>query len=326
MRVTLETKIIKIDADISSSIKEAVELIKSSEVVVFPTETVYGIGANGLDREAVLKIFKIKNRPADNPLILHVFDKDWIYEYAVVKEKSMLNDLYDRFSPGPITFILDKKNIIPYETTGGLDSVAIRIPDHQIALSLIKDSKLPIAAPSANISGRPSATNIDMLKELFNKVPLIIDGGETQFGIESTVVDIRTYPLKVLRPGSVTIEELKKVVGRVEINNSFISPGTKYRHYKVSTTVCMFKNLNTAFDFVKNNNFIKPFFISRQKIDKFDGYNFNSYNELSSKIYRLLYECEAKGYDLIMIEEPESEGIGFSILNRLQKASDYFIN
>jgi len=321
----LNTKIININSE-TYSLNDAIVALKNSDIVVFPTETVYGIGANALDKNAVLKIFAVKNRPPDNPLIVHALSLDWIYEYSIVKEKSLLDELFAEFCPGPLTFILDKKSIIPYETTGGLESVAIRVPRHDVALRLIKEFGLPISAPSANISGRPSATSLDMLNELNGKVPIIVYAGESQIGIESTVIDIRKFPPKVLRPGFVTVEELKKVTGRIEIaETSHISPGNKYKHYRINIPVAVFSSIDSAINFIDSKSFSKPFFISTKKIDKFEGYVFNSYLELSKILYRMLYECEKKGYDIVFIEKPSDEGLGFSILNRIKKTSDYYI-
>lgn len=229
----------------TEELKIVCNLIRNGEVVIFPTETVYGIGANALDEEAVGKIFIAKGRPSDNPLIVHLADKKKIEDIAKditeVEQK-----LIDAFMPGPFTLILQKKNIVPDIVTGGLETVAVRIPDNIIARGIITYAGVPIAAPSANVSGKPSGTTVeDIRKELEGKVSAIVDGGETLIGLESTVVKVIHEVPIILRPGKVTAEDIKKVVGVVKIDNKIFekveenqkveSPGMKYRHYAPDT-------------------------------------------------------------------------------------------
>lgn len=234
----MNTKIIDFYEDKDGFIK-CVEAIKNNDIVVFPTETVYGIGGNALSKDAVSKIFKIKERAKDNPLIVHVCDYDISKYVENISEDAF--KLIDKFWPGPLTLILKKKNVIPYETTGGRNTVAIRMPNNEIALELIKESKCPLAAPSANISGRPSGTNAyRCFEDLNGRVKFIINGSRSEIGLESTVISMIDDNPIILRPGYITLEEIKKVIPKVRLyerlnekilDKNPISPGLKYKHY-----------------------------------------------------------------------------------------------
>ncbi len=234
--------------NLSNVIRRAVRIIKSGGVVAFPTETVYGIGASIFSRKGIKKIYELKGRPADNPLIVHISDEKDIYKVARdVPEKAL--KLARKFWPGPLTLILKKRKRIPHEATGGLDTVAIRMPAHPIALKLIKESGVPIAAPSANISGKPSPTKAEHVRKYFGEKVFIIDGGETKYGIESTVVDLTSSPPRILRSGAITKDKIEKTLGeKVEVLRTSPekegngqssheekykarSPGMKYKHY-----------------------------------------------------------------------------------------------
>ena len=228
-------------------LKVVCNLIKNGEIVIFPTETVYGIGANAFDEKAVGKIFMAKGRPSDNPLIVHIANKKTIFEIA--KDISKVEQkLIDHFMPGPFTLILNKTDKIPAIVTAGLDTVAIRMPENVIARGIITFSGVPIVAPSANISGRPSGTTIeDIRQELEGKVSAIVDGGESQIGLESTVVKVIDEVPCILRPGKVTAEEIESVIGTVDFGNGILapvdenekveSPGVKHKHYAPETPV-----------------------------------------------------------------------------------------
>ncbi len=240
----METLILKIDPNNPdmNKIKLAATVIRNGGLVAFPTETVYGLGANALDDEAVQKIFIAKNRPIDNPVIVHIANIDDLYMLAEKIPEEALK-LASRFWPGPLTLLLKKSELVPDITTANLDTVAIRMPNHPIALALIKESEVPIAAPSANLSGRPSPTTAEhVIRDLNGKIDVIIDGGDVTFGVESTVLDLTSEPPYILRPGPVTIEEIKTVIKNVEVHpvakaekpiETVIakSPGVKYRHY-----------------------------------------------------------------------------------------------
>ncbi|MBZ1348233.1 MAG: threonylcarbamoyl-AMP synthase [Candidatus Nealsonbacteria bacterium] len=221
-------------------IQKAVKIIKKGGLVAFPTETVYGLGANALDKNAVRKIFKVKGRPLDNPIIVHIAKIEDLNLLARNIPKDV-KILVQKFWPGPLTFVLFKKNAVPDEVTAGLKVVAIRMPKNKIALEMIKKAGFPIAAPSANLAGRPSPTFARHVFEDFgSKIDLILDGGRTKIGVESTVVDLTVKPFQILRPGGISFEELKKVLPDLRLHPSLLdgtfkgkskSPGMKYRHY-----------------------------------------------------------------------------------------------
>ena len=251
----METKV-AIIKDINKDIKfieEAGAIIRDGGTVAFPTETVYGLGANALDEEAVKKIFIAKGRPQDNPLIVHVCSKN-ISE--LVKEvPEVAQRMIDKFWPGPLTIILEKNDIIPNMTSANLNTVGIRMPSSEIALKLIELSKRPIAAPSANISGRPSPTEVERcIEDLNGKVDYIIGGESSDIGVESTIIDCTVNPPLVLRPGGITLEMLKEIDSNIEIDSALKSkptenfkpkaPGMKYRHYAPKAHLKIIKGKN----------------------------------------------------------------------------------
>ena len=222
----------------------AAELIKNGELVAIPTETVYGLGADGLNPEAVAKIFAAKGRPQDNPLILHITGPEQIELYCHHIPQAAY-DLAQRFWPGPLTMVLPAKSCVPKCTTAGLPTVAVRCPDSEITREIIRRSGVPIAAPSANISGKPSTTTAKhVLHDHNGKIPLIIDGGASRVGLESTIVDLSEERPRLLRPGGITPEELKEVLGDLIVDKAVTAevakgetpkaPGMKYRHYAPS--------------------------------------------------------------------------------------------
>lgn len=246
-----DTRIVKIkntNGDFDKSeleeIARAAAIIKNGGLVAFPTETVYGLGGNALNPDASMNIYKAKGRPSDNPLIVHIADKNDVKNLvSVIPETAKV--LMDKLWPGPLTIIFPKSEIVPFETTGKLDTVAIRFPENKIAQKLIELSKVPIAAPSANTSGRPSPTNAEHVSEdLFGKIDMIIDGGSSVIGLESTVLDLTGEKPLILRPGGISLEDIKKYLHNVEFdpavlkkvdekNQAFIpkAPGMKYKHY-----------------------------------------------------------------------------------------------
>ena len=236
----MQTRIAKVSKDTVDILNEAGALLRSGELVAFPTETVYGLGANAFDADACKRIFEAKGRPSDNPLIVHVSEPSEAENIAYICP--LYYELASKFMPGPLTVILPKKEVIPPEVTAGLDTVAVRCPENEIARALIKSSKIPIAAPSANASGKPSPTSADhVYNDLNGKIPLILDGGACKFGVESTVITLKDNKIIVLRPGSVTPEMLMDVCESVEIaeavkkelraDEQALSPGMKYKHY-----------------------------------------------------------------------------------------------
>jgi L-threonylcarbamoyladenylate synthase len=324
------TQIIKINAkEINQAvIAGAAEILKNNGLVAFPTETVYGLGANAFDDEAVMKIFRAKNRPADNPLIVHVSNMKMLSE--VVESLSPLaKKLIKKYWPGPLTLVMKKSRKIPDSVSCGLESVAVRMPANNIALKLIEAAGVPIAAPSANLSTRPSPTKGEhVLDDLDGKIDLILDGGSCDIGLESSVLDISQKKPLLLRPGKITLEELKDFLGEVESNTSSnkpSSPGMKYRHYSPKAKI-----------FLVNNSEIKEQFKMLKKQDKkvalftFENKDINAdfvfcfngdYSLMAREIFSLFREADKRKIDFILIEGIKEEGLGLAIMNRLRKAA-----
>ena len=318
-------------------IKKCSEFIKNGELVIFPTETVYGIGADGLNSNAINDIFKAKGRKNDNPLILHVSSLDMIKRIAKNINEIELKLIND-FFPGPLTIIFEKKECVPYEATGGLETVGIRMPSNIISNKLIEYSNTPIAAPSANVSGKPSGTNIkDIIDELGPKVSGIIDGGESNIGVESTVIRVTDNKIHILRPGYITKEMLepyaeviidKHILGDIKENEKVLSPGMKYKHYAPNTKCVMVysKDKNKLIDKIKEletdntlvicNEFNKSYF--KRSI----SYG-TSLEEIAHNIFKLLREVDNYKVDLVIIEGVESTGLGLAIMNRLIRACSH---
>lgn len=248
------TVVKKIDCNnfTSSDFEHAAELLREGKLVAFPTETVYGLGGNAYDSTAAARIYAAKGRPSDNPLIVHISCFDEIAP-LVSRIPEAARKLADRFWPGPMTLIFEKSDRIPKETTGGLDTVAIRMPSHPIANRLIKEAGIPVAAPSANASGRPSTTKAEhVIEDLDGKIDMIIDGGASEIGLESTIVDLTVSPALILRPGYITIEMLREVIPDIEYDKAVLkrmrddtivakAPGMKYRHYAPKGDLTIFE-------------------------------------------------------------------------------------
>ncbi|MFQ5008780.1 threonylcarbamoyl-AMP synthase [Clostridioides difficile] len=324
-------------------IKIQAKLLREGKTVIFPTETVYGLGANALDENAVKKIYEAKGRPSDNPLIVHIYEKEEVYDLAKdISDKAKL--VIEKLWPGPITIILNKKDIIPYKTSGGLDTVAIRMPSNVIARAIIKEAGTPIAAPSANISGRPSPTKAKHVYEEMNgRVDGIVLGGDSNFGLESTVLDLTEETPMILRPGSITKEVLEELLGEVKLDPSLSkkednqkakAPGMKYKHYSPNADVYIIsgKRENVA---TKINDMIKSnrdkglktgvMCISRNR-EFYDGEVIdlgNSLEEVASNLFDALIEMDKKGVDVIYSEEFPKTGVGQAIMNRLLKSAGY---
>ena len=330
------------------ALKKAANILKNDGLVAFPTETVYGLGANALKEEAVKKIYIAKGRPSDNPLIVHIAKKDDIYPLVDSVPKNALI-LMDKFWPGALTIIFKKSSIIPKTTSGGLDTVAIRMPKNNIALALIKECGFPLAAPSANTSTKPSPTLAShVYKDLNGKIDMIIDGGSCNFGIESTVVEVLDNKVTILRPGSITKEMLEKFVDNVVIDSSILStnvnllpksPGMKYKHYAPLGDVFIINGnidniVSYILDSLKNDkiNNIKSLVIaSDETIDNyssFDVLNIGSRKNIeiiAKNLFNTLRECDNLNMQKIYIESFSEEGVGLAVMNRLKKASDYKI-
>ncbi len=323
------------------------DLIKNGDIVVFPTETVYGIGANAFDEKAVEKIFKAKGRPSDNPLIVHLSDKKDIQKIAK-NITEIEQKLIDAFMPGPFTIILQRKSNIPDCVTAGLDTVAIRIPENEIAQKIISYTNLPIAAPSANISGKPSGTTIeDIRNELENNVSAIIDGGNTKIGLESTVVKVIEEIPVILRPGKITPDDIKNVIGIVKVDNKVFekveekekieSPGMKYRHYAPETKCKLIYYKDEKKQIEKINSLIEEYkkdvvvlgfsehknkiMLEEEKIIEIG--NKSEFEQIAQKIYTALRKADEMKPKIILIEGIPKEGLGIAIMNRLLRTCEY---
>ncbi len=323
-----------------NAIQDAAQTIKDGGLVVFPTETVYGLGANALDEKAVSGIFMAKGRPSDNPLIVHVADVSMIAMLADLSEPQA-KAVVDTFMPGPITIVLKKNNLVPYTVTAGLETVAIRMPNEKYALDLIRKCQLPIAAPSANISGKPSPTRPEhVLQDMDGKADVILLGENCLYGIESTVLDCTVHPARILRPGAITQEQLAGVIElalseNVSDSDKPKSPGMKYNHYKPNAAVIAVKgNDADVIDYINraacesSGSAVLGF--SELK-DAFTVSHFFSLGnkELPQESARVLFayfrECDRLGVETIYVMCTENEGIGRAYLNRLLKAADQVI-
>ncbi|HIP74845.1 MAG TPA: threonylcarbamoyl-AMP synthase [Thermococcus paralvinellae] len=323
-------------------IKIAAKFIREGKLVAFPTETVYGLGTDALNEKAVRRIFEAKGRPADNPLIVHIADFEQIYELAreVPREAEILAEY---FWPGPLTMVLPKKSNVPRVTTGGIDTVAIRMPAHEIALGLIRASGRPIAAPSANISGKPSPTLAEhVVDDFYGRIECIIDGGEVKIGVESTVLDLTTKPPTLLRPGGLPLEEIEKIIGKVKIHpvikgkavDVAKAPGMKYKHYAPNAQVIVIEGshekvrekIKELLNEYKRKG-IKVGVMATGDFYDADAYiNLgNSEEEIARNLFRALRELDKSGVDIILAEGVEEKGLGLAVMNRLRKAAGYKI-
>lgn len=326
-----------------ANIEHCADLLKNGEIIGMPTETVYGLACSALDENAISKVFRVKGRPQDNPLIIHV--ASFKQMLPLVKNVPTITQiLADKFWGGPLTIIFDKSNLVPYMATAGLETVAIRIPSHKVTLDLINKTGVPIAAPSANTSGKPSPTSaMHVYNDLNGKIPVILDGGECEYGLESTVIKIDDDThITLLRPGAVTVEMLREVVPNVEIDigvleeinspEQVISPGMKYLHYAPKTKVVVIDS-----DFEQFLNFIK------KQVDKSVGalvftgeenqipvpcvsYGKENDQLLQAKmLFTALRAVDDLNVKIIYARMPKKSGIGLAIYNRLIKASGFEI-
>lgn len=328
-----------------SVIMEAAELIRAGALVAFPTETVYGLGANALDEKAAAKIYAAKGRPSDNPLIIHIAD---IESLGLITEEipEAAVKLADKFWPGPLTMVLKKSEIVPYGTTGGLNTVAVRMPSHKIALELIRSSGGYIAAPSANTSGRPSPTLAEhVADDMKGIIPMIIDGGAVGIGIESTIVDLTEGVPTILRPGFITKEMLEAVVGEVQIDKGLSAdakvppkaPGMKYRHYAPKAELIIVEGTSETvvakINALTKENIQKGICtgiigteetVSRYPMGIVKSIGTRSDElSISSHLYGILREFDESDAQIIYSESFEEGAMGSAIMNRLLKAAGH---
>ena len=346
----METKV-AIIKDINTDIRfieEAGKVIRNGGTVAFPTETVYGLGANALDDEAVRKIFIAKGRPQDNPLIIHVSTKE--ISELVKDVPEVAQKIIDKFWPGPLTVILEKKDIIPNVTSANLNTIGIRMPNSEIALKLIELEERPIAAPSANISGRPSPTEVERcVEDLNGRVDYIIGGESSDIGVESTIVDCTVNPPLVLRPGGITLEMLKEINPEIELDKALKSkpnddfkpkaPGMKYKHYAPNAHLKIIKGKNEKTIEIINEiveNYIEKgndvaILTTNENLNKFNNGKVislgseNDLKEIAKNLFETLRKCDDLGVQYILCQGFEENGVGLAIMNRLNKAAGYDI-
>jgi len=330
-------EIIVLDANEAKNIEICTTVINDGGLIAFATETVYGLGADALNANAIERIFDVKGRPGDNPLIVHVAAVDDI-KPLVAGIPDVFYTLAERFMPGPLTLIMKKSSIIPDNVTAGLPTVAVRIPKHPAALSFIKACGCPVAAPSANPSGHPSPTKaIHVLSDIGGKIPYILDGGDCDVGLESTVLDISGDVPKILRPGFVTFDELKSLLVNIEdidtTSNEKIhaykpkSPGTKYRHYSPKTPLtAVIGSPDKTADYIKahiNTNTAALMFddsaIDHPNVVTFG--NCKAHSAQASHLFDALRKLDNLGAEKIYAQVPSENGLGSAIANRIIKAA-----
>lgn len=295
---------------ITTNIEIAAKEILNGNVVGLPTETVYGLGANALDKTAVIKIYETKERPEFNPVIVHVSDADDFEKYAVNIPENVYK-LAEKFSPGPLTFVVKKKNVIPEIVTAGNDSVGLRIPSHPVFRKVLTETRLPIAAPSANMFGKISPTSAeDVLSELNGKINYILDGGKCEIGIESTVISFVENEIKILRHGYITKEQIEKVIGKLNYSTSkkIISPGQLKSHYAPSTPLY----------FVNDFNEVKNY--TGKKIGLLDFSGYKDMKEIALNLFSDLRKLDSESFEFIVCKKVSDEGLGFAINDRLERA------
>lgn len=326
------------------------DTIRKGGLAAFPTETVYGLGANALDSNAVKKIFTAKGRPQDNPLIVHISDFDQI-DGLVSEVPEIAKKLMEKFWPGPMTLIMKKKPIIPDTTSAGLDSIGIRMPSDIIAREIIKAAKTPIAAPSANISGRPSPTDVERcIEDMNGKIEYIIGGENCKIGVESTIIDCTVSPACVLRPGGITLEMLREIDDRIYIDKAIMekpkadfkpkAPGMKYRHYAPKAPVKIVSG-DTKKTVAKINEMVQNYIGEGKKVgimatdETADKYNKKAMimslgsrkdmMSISKNLFETLRSFDDKEVDVILSEAFEKKGLGVAIMNRLNKSAGFNI-
>ena len=321
----------------------AAEILKAGGLLGIPTETVYGLGANGLDPEAVARIFAAKGRPQDNPLILHIPSADWLERYCL----DIPNGAYAlarRFWPGPLTMILKRRSVVPDVVTAGLDTVGMRCPAHPVCRAILTAAGVPVAAPSGNTSGRPSPTNMaDMLEDMDGKIEGIVDGGPCSVGVESTIIDLTCVPPRLLRPGGVTLEDLRSVLGEVEVDPAVTrlmgpgehpkAPGMKYRHYAPKAPVTVVKG-----DPARTAAYIRRHIQAGEGVVCFDefagdypGHTVERLGPAADKaaqarnVFDALRAFDSTDVPAIWSQCPDEGGIGLAVSNRLNKAAGFHI-
>ena len=314
-------------------IQQAAEIIKEGDLVAFPTETVYGLGADALNPEAVGKVYAAKGRPSDNPMIVHISSKNDL-SYLTFEITDDIRKLMDAFWPGPLTMVVPAAPVVPRVTTGGLDTVAVRMPSDPVAAALITSSETPIAAPSANLSGRPSPTSArHVIDDLDGRIDAIIQGGDCQVGIESTVVDMTGAVPAVLRPGIITAERLSQALGKtVEIDPAMNvktadfkpkSPGMKYKHYAPKAEMIIYKgDREKVYLAMSEEKLRRTGYGQKVEIIMYDD---SEPEKAAREFFAKLRACDKAGVDVILAAAMREDGVGFAVMNRMFKSAGYNI-
>jgi L-threonylcarbamoyladenylate synthase len=347
-----QTVVLKVDSQQpdAEKVRVAASIIREGGLVAFPTETVYGLGADALNSKAVLALFKAKKRPLDNPPIIHVENISDVYRLAK-RVPSKADKLMREFWPGPLTLVFKRSKTVPDVTVAGLDTIAVRMPQHAVALALIRETSRPIAAPSANLAGKPSPTSADhVFDDLNGRIDAILDGGPTCIGVESTVLDLSADSALVLRPGGTPLEALRKVLGDVKLH-PFVaaekelpiektrSPGMKHKHYAPNAQVIVVEGAIPAV-LAKVKELAESYRLKGVKVgvlatdETLAAYRADVVKSLGSRfnlavvaqnLFSLLREFDVEGVDVIVAEGVSTEGLGLAVMNRLRKASGYNI-
>lgn len=345
----METKLVKVDSENPERelLKEAAEILRKGGLVAFPTETVYGLGANGLDGDACKRIYEAKGRPSDNPLILTIGDISGLYP-IVSRVTENAQKIIDAFWPGPITLVLPKADCVPSAVTGGLDTVAVRYPSNKIARELIKLAGIPVAAPSANSSGKPSPTRASHVAfDLDGKIDMIIDGGAADWGLESTILDVSEDKPVLLRPGAVTQEMIEKVVGPIDVDPAVYSkpskdivpkaPGMKYKHYSPSAKVILvsgpgdnvIRTINEKVREDEAKGLKVGIMATVQTENSYESGNVlvvgdrDKPETIGANLFKILRKFDFIGADVVYSEVFDEDGEGAAIMNRLNKAAGF---
>lgn len=339
----METKLLAANEE---SLAWGAELLRRGELVAFPTETVYGLGANALDSAAVREIFAAKGRPADNPLIVHIWDREQLAQVCHVPP--LAEKLMDAFWPGPLTLLMPRRESIPLVVTAFLPTVAVRMPSHPVAAALLKACNVPVAAPSANRSGKPSPTTAHhVLEDMDGRIPLILDGGDCEVGVESTVLDISGETPCILRPGGITKAMLETVLPRVEVAGSVLrplqpgekalSPGMRYKHYAPAGAVTLVEGQEAQVVAACHKLYQQAeaagqracILCFTEHIPQLAGCHVEALGskkrpeEVAHRLFALLREMDEQGMEAIFSEVMPPEGVGLAVMNRLGRAAAF---
>ncbi|MCU0412228.1 MAG: L-threonylcarbamoyladenylate synthase [Bacteroidetes bacterium] len=323
-----------LDPNIREDLERAVDCLRGGGLVAFPTETVYGLGADALNPEAVGRVFAVKGRPADNPLIVHVGDQKGVERFVSEMPQPAIA-LAEHFWPGPLTLVMERNDLVPDVVTAGLDTVAIRMPRHPAALALLKAFDGGIVGPSANISGRPSPTSAQhVLQDLSGKIEFVLEGGVTEYGLESTVIDVTTATPAMLRRGALTEEEIERVIGTIAVGTPELerrSPGMRHRHYAPRSRVSLIPRGDRGAMLAMLEQARRQSLrcgVLCHSIDVGESEQnvrviaFATIQELARKLYASFRLFDDLGIDLIIAEECDEAGIGATLMDRLRRAAE----